>query len=133
MLGNEIQFYCLLLRLIIAMGLVSISSCITTQIPLYNEQQVTATVNSDETTCYLFEMDSNKTREVVYWAQAKLYLRLEPCIGMPHLKVSVYGCPSDGNIVNWEYMSDRARADLLAQGQAVPSDRCETIPRKEVH
>ncbi len=102
------------------------SNCTTIPIPLDNEVEVNAVVKSDQTTCYLFAMDANKTREVVYWTQAQLYLRLEPCIGMPHLKVSVYGCPADGNIVNWEYMGDRARADMLANGQAVPNDWCET-------
>ena len=71
------------------------------QLPLLNEIPITHNVSANETRCYLFEMDPDTTRAVVYWSEAKLYLRLEPCRGMPHLRVSVYGCPSDGNIVNW--------------------------------
>ncbi len=33
-------------------------------------------------------------RRAVYWTSAKIYVRLDPCSGLPHLKVSVYGCPS---------------------------------------
>ena len=97
------------------------SDCAATQLPLLNEEQVTGVVQANGAQCYLFAMDQNKTREVVYWAEAKLYIRLEPCVGMPHLKVSVYGCPSDGAIVNWEYMSDQARASMQAEGQALPA------------
>ena len=91
-------------------------------IPLENENLVSATVKHDQSNCYMFALDDNKTREVVYWTQAKLYIRLEPCIGMPHLRVSVYGCPADGHAVNWEYMGERARLDLKAQGKPVPDE-----------
>jgi hypothetical protein len=118
----------LLMRLAISLSLVLCCQGKVTQIPLENEKVVSAVVKADEATCYIFEMDPNKTREVVYWPQAKLYIRLEPCVGMPHLQVSVYGCPSDGNVVNWEYMSERARTDLRAQGQPMPADWCRRQP-----
>ena len=47
---------------------------------------------------------------------------LEPCVGKPHLRVSVYGCPSEGARVVWEYMSPKMRNDLVAQGRSLPTD-----------
>ena len=67
-------------------------------------------------------LDSDQTRNVVYWKDAKVYFRLEPCAGVPHMRASVYGCPSDGNLINWEYQSDKARNDLRVKGEKVPAD-----------
>jgi len=49
-----------------------------------------------------------------------LVLRLEPCVGRPHLKASVYGCPSAGGRVVWEYMSEKMKGDIIAQGKELP-------------
>ena len=73
-------------------------------------------------TCYNLTLSDKVVKEVVWWEQAKLILRLEPCVGKPHLRVSVYGCPSDGGRVVWEYMSPKMRNDLAAQGKSLPKD-----------
>ena len=72
--------------------------------------------------CYNFTLSDKVVKEVVWWQQAKLILRLEPCVGKPHLLVSVYGCPSDGARVVWEYMAPKMRSDLVAQGRSLPAD-----------
>jgi hypothetical protein len=72
--------------------------------------------------CYNLTLSDNAVKEVVWWEQAKLILRLEPCVGKPHLLVSVYGCPSDGGRVVWEYMSPKMRNDLVAQGKTLPAE-----------
>ena len=72
--------------------------------------------------CYNFTLSDKVVKEVVWWQQAKLILRLEPCVGKPHLQVSVYGCPSDGGRVVWEYMAPKMRSDLVAQGKSLPAD-----------
>jgi hypothetical protein len=72
--------------------------------------------------CYNLTLSDNSVKEVVWWEQAKLILRLEPCVGKPHMQVSVYGCPSEGGRVVWEYMSPKMRNDLVTQGKSVPKD-----------
>jgi hypothetical protein len=57
------------------------------------------------TVCYNLTLSDNIIRQVVWWDRGRLSLRLEPCIGKPHMKASVYGCPSDGARVVWEYMN----------------------------
>lgn len=57
------------------------------------------------TICYNFTLSDTVLRQVVWWDRGRLSLRVEPCIGKPHMKVSVYGCPSDGSRVVWEYMN----------------------------
>lgn len=37
--------------------------------------------------CYNLTLSDNAVKEVVWWEQAKLILRLEPCVGKPHLLV----------------------------------------------
>jgi hypothetical protein len=72
--------------------------------------------------CYNLTLSDKVVKEAVWWEQAKLILRLEPCVGKPHLRVSVYGCPSEGARVVWEYMSPKMRNDLVAQGRSLPTD-----------
>jgi hypothetical protein len=60
-------------------------------------------------TCYNLTFSDNIVREIVWWDRGRLSLRLEPCIGKPHMKASVYGCPSDGAPVVWEYMNDQMK------------------------
>jgi len=72
--------------------------------------------------CYNLTLSDKAVKEVVWWEQAKLILRLEPCVGKPHLRVSVYGCPSEGGRVVWEYMSPKMKNDLIAQGKSVPTE-----------
>ena len=65
--------------------------------------------------CYNLTLSDAAVREVVWWEKGRLALRLEPCVGKPHLRASVYGCPSEGARSVWEYMSPKMRADLVAQ------------------
>ena len=37
-------------------------------------------------TCYNLTLSDKVVKEVVWWEQAKLILRLEPCVGKPHLR-----------------------------------------------
>ena len=53
---------------------------------------------------------------------SRLLIRLDPCSGLPHMKVSVYGCPSENNSVTWEYMDDMMKNDLRAKDRPVPKD-----------
>jgi hypothetical protein len=55
--------------------------------------------------CYNLSLSDPVLRQVVWWDRGRLSLRVEPCLGKPHMKVSVYGCPSDGARVVWEYMN----------------------------
>ena len=41
--------------------------------------------------CYNFTLSDEAVREVVWWEKGRLALRLEPCVGKPHLRASVYG------------------------------------------
>mmetsp|Transcript_1937 Transcript_1937/g.3094 ORF Transcript_1937/g.3094 Transcript_1937/m.3094 type:complete len:726 (+) Transcript_1937:22-2199(+) len=91
-----------------------------TPFPIQSDVTVEGSLAPNQTVCYQFSLDADATREVVYWQQAKLYLRLEPCAGIPHMKASVWGCPSQGHVTNWEYQSDRSRNDLRAAGQKIP-------------
>jgi hypothetical protein len=59
--------------------------------------------------CYNLTFSDNIVREIVWWDRGRLSLRVEPCIGKPHMKASVYGCPSDGAPVVWEYMNDQMK------------------------
>jgi len=52
----------------------------------------------------------------------RLLIRLDPCSGLPHMKVSVYGCPSENNSVTWEYMDEMMKNDLRAKDRPVPKD-----------
>lgn len=91
-------------------------------IPIESDKPLWGSLVAGQTSCYQFSLDATATREVVYWPAAKIYVRLEPCTGLPHLRASVHGCPSDGHVVNWEYQSERARNDLRASGEPVPAE-----------
>jgi hypothetical protein len=43
-------------------------------------------------------------RTAVWWTNPKIGFLLEPHRGFPHLKASVYDCPSNGGRVVYEYM-----------------------------
>ena len=79
-----------------------------------------ASLHPNGVNCYQFALDSNATREVVYWPAAKLHIRLQPCSGTPHLRASVHGCPSDGHAINFEFQNTKARNDMRAKNMTVP-------------
>ena len=91
-----------------------------TKTSIFSERTITAVVQGRQRDCYVYKMDDATTKQAVYWGQPKLYVRLEPCTGMPHLQVSVYGCPSEGHQVNWEFQDQLMRNDLLTMGRKVP-------------
>lgn len=95
------------------------AAALVQQVPLEADVPVKGSIWANETVCYVVSLDSNTTRDIVYWSQAKLFVHLQPCTGTPHLRASVHGCPSDGATVNWEYQSAQARTDLLAKGERV--------------
>ncbi len=59
--------------------------------------------------CYNLTFNDDIVREIVWWDRGRLSIRVEPCIGKPHMKASVYGCPSDGAPIVWEYMNDQMK------------------------
>jgi hypothetical protein len=89
-------------------------------VPIYSGVPIYASLKPNETVCYQFSLDENVTREVVYWPSAKLFVRLQPCTGTPHLRASVHGCPSDGHIINFEFQNTKSRNDMLAKNLTVP-------------
>ena len=89
-------------------------------VPIYSGVPVHADLAPNATHCYLFALDPNTTREVVYWPQAKLHIRLQPCAGTPHLRASVHGCPSEGHAVNFEFQNTKSRNDMRAKNLTVP-------------
>jgi hypothetical protein len=88
-------------------------------LPLEADVPIQDTIFPNQTRCYLISLDADTTREIAYWPKGKLFLHLQPCSGTPHLKASVFGCPSHGKVVNWEYQSYVARNDLIAKGLPV--------------
>ena len=93
----------------------------TTRSAIASEQTIAGTVGANAN-CYVYSMDGPTTKAAVYWGEPKLYVRLEPCAGLPHLRVSVYGCPSEGHHVNWEFQNTLMRNDLRASGRRVPPE-----------
>jgi hypothetical protein len=65
--------------------------------------------------CYNLTFSDDIVRDIVWWDRGRLSLRVEPCIGKPHMKASVYGCPSDGAPVVWEYMNDQMKGPTTVQ------------------
>ena len=63
--------------------------------------------------CYNLTFSDYVLRQVVWWDRGRLSVRVEPCIGKPHMKISVYGCPSDGARVVWEYMNAQMQGAYL--------------------
>eukprot|EP00960_Hanusia_phi_P016529 486829-Hanusia_phi.AAC.2 len=49
-----------------------------------------------KTVCYNFSLTASQVREVVWWTTGRVAFYLEPCAGKPHMKISIYGCPSQG-------------------------------------
>uniref|UniRef100_A0A7S0HAZ9 EF-hand domain-containing protein n=1 Tax=Hanusia phi TaxID=3032 RepID=A0A7S0HAZ9_9CRYP len=86
------------------------------------EQVVTASIPPSGVKCYFLSLNDTIAREIVYWSQAKMFLHLEPYSGTPHMLVSVFGCPSNGFPVHYEYQSARSRNDMLAAGQTPPAE-----------
>ncbi|EKX44593.1 hypothetical protein GUITHDRAFT_139538 [Guillardia theta CCMP2712] len=95
-------------------------SCGLAQSEIVDEVPTSGSVRPNETICYVFVLDEARTREVVFWQEPKLYIRLEPCQGVPHTRVSVSGCPNQGSAVNWDFQSSLMRNDLMVQGSPVP-------------
>lgn len=91
-------------------------------VPILSDQMVTGSLRSNESLCYRYHMDDATTKLAVQWTERRLLIRLDPCSGLPHMKVSVYGCPSDGNLVTWEYMDEVMKNDLRAADRPVPKD-----------
>jgi hypothetical protein len=111
-------------------------------IPILSDHMATGSLQANQTRCYRFHMDDATTKQAVNWEQrrkaptacisllvgivlhavrcGRLLIRLDPCSGLPHLKVSVYGCPSEGHQVTWEYMDEVMQNDLRAAGRPVP-------------
>ena len=54
--------------------------------------------------CYSTTLDDDQMRTAVWWTKPKIGFLLEPHRGFPHLKASVYDCPSNGGRVVYEYM-----------------------------
>eukprot|EP00961_Rhodomonas_salina_P235238 3179394-Rhodomonas_salina.2 len=106
-----------------------ISEQATVMTSIHSEELKSASLGKNETACFVYHMDEATTKQVVYWEKARLLVKLDPCSGTPHLKVSgplsasarVYGCPSDGHHVNWEFQSELARNDLRARNEPVPA------------
>jgi hypothetical protein len=96
------------------------ASSSTTKATILSEQTLSDSLAGRGRNCYTYSMDENTTKSAVYWGKPRLYIRLEPCTGMPHLTVSVYGCPSEGHKVSWEFQSKTMRNDLLT---SVPPKR----------
>ena len=94
----------------------------TRRLPIASDVTVMDTVRGNGSNCYVYSMDGPTTKAAVYWGRPKLYVRLEPCTGLPHLKASVYGCPSEGHTVNWEFQNGLMRNDLRSMGRRVPPE-----------
>ena len=93
--------------------------------PIASEQVIEGRVAGSwpaSANCYVFSMDGPTTKAAVYWGAPKLHVRLDPCAGLPHMRVSVYGCPSEGHPVNWEFQNMLMRNDLRATGRRVPPE-----------
>jgi hypothetical protein len=52
-------------------------------------------------------------RTSVWWTKPKIGFLMEPHRGFPHLKASVYDCPSNGGRVVYEYMRYKFCCDSL--------------------
>ena len=57
--------------------------------------------------CFITTLDDNQMRAAVWWTQPKIGFLMEPHRGFPHIKASVYDCPSNGGRVVYEYMRFR--------------------------
>jgi hypothetical protein len=62
------------------------------------------TINTVFSRCYSTTLDEDQMRTSVWWTKPKIGFLLEPHRGFPHLKASVYDCPSNGGRVVYEYM-----------------------------
>lgn len=70
--------------------------------------------------CYSTTLDDDQMRTAVWWTKPKIGFLLEPHRGFPHLKASVYDCPSNGGRVVYEYMSTTMTNDARLAGTQVP-------------
>ena len=92
----------------------------TRKTPILSETTIADTLAGRNRNCYVYTMDAPTTKAAVYWGEPRFNVRLEPCAGLPHMAVSVYGCPSEGHQVNWEFMSTQMRNDLRTSGKRLP-------------
>lgn len=70
--------------------------------------------------CYTTTLDDEQMRTSVWWTKPKIGFLMEPHRGFPHLKASVYDCPSNGGRVVYEYMSTTMTNDARLAGSMVP-------------
>eukprot|EP00294_Goniomonas_avonlea_P003381 CAMPEP_0114555330 /NCGR_PEP_ID=MMETSP0114-20121206/8691_1 /TAXON_ID=31324 /ORGANISM="Goniomonas sp, Strain m" /LENGTH=495 /DNA_ID=CAMNT_0001740447 /DNA_START=22 /DNA_END=1509 /DNA_ORIENTATION=- len=103
--------------LLFAAGTVVPEKNLALDTPLDGEQLT----GGKNTRCYKLELSDETVRKVVWWESPKLLIRLDPCTGYPHLKVSVYGCPSEYKTV-YEFMSTKMRNDAVISKKPVPKD-----------
>jgi hypothetical protein len=54
--------------------------------------------------CFITTLDDDQMRTAVWWTKPKIGFLMEPHRGFPHIKASVYDCPSNGGRVVYEYM-----------------------------
>jgi hypothetical protein len=54
--------------------------------------------------CFTTTLDDGQMRTAVWWAKPKIGFLMEPHRGFPHVKASVYDCPSNGGRFVYEYM-----------------------------
>ena len=57
-------------------------------------------------------------RTSVWWVKPKIGFLMEPYRGFPHVKASVYDCPSNGGRVVYEYMRCSSRSNRIFSSNA---------------
>ena len=57
-------------------------------------------------------------RTSVWWVKPKIGFIMEPYRGFPHVKASVYDCPSNGGRVVYEYMRYRFCSNCIVSSNA---------------
>ena len=60
----------------------------------HSNQRATPGDSLNPTTTSSTSSTTATSTRYVFWEAAMLYLKLDPCSGVPHVQVSVYGCPS---------------------------------------
>ena len=69
-------------------------------------------------------------RTSVWWVKPKIGFLMEPYRGFPHVKASVYDCPSNGGRVVYEYMRCSSRSNRIFSSNA---QACSTTMANDAH
>jgi hypothetical protein len=68
--------------------------------------------------CFTTTLDEDQMRTSVWWVKPKIGFLMEPYRGFPHVKASVYDCPSNGGRVVYEYMRCSSRSNRIFSSNA---------------